>query len=39
MLAHVGGLPLEELLPLAAGGASALVFTRAWLSVHLRRRR
>ena len=32
MIAHVGGLPVEELLGLATGGAGvALVYARAWL--------
>jgi hypothetical protein len=36
-LAHVGGMPVEELLPwLAAPGT--VVVARAWLAVHLRRR-
>jgi hypothetical protein len=34
VIAHVGALPLEELLPL--GGA--LVLARAWLVLHVRRR-
>ena len=38
-LAHIGGMPVEELLPaLAAPGASLLV-ARAWLSLQLRRDR
>lgn len=37
MLAHVGGLPLEELAVSAAGAGGALAFVRVWLSVHLRR--
>jgi hypothetical protein len=41
MIAHVGGMPVEELLLLAsAGGVSAgLLPARAWLSLRLRRRR
>jgi hypothetical protein len=39
MLAHVGGVPVEELLPSAAAIGATLLVTRAWLSVHLRRRR
>ncbi|MGC1164889.1 MAG: hypothetical protein WA862_02145 [Solirubrobacterales bacterium] len=36
-LAHVGGVPVEELLPwLAAPGT--VVVARAWLAVQLRRR-
>jgi hypothetical protein len=37
-LAHIAGLPLEELLPALAGPAGALLATRAWLALHLRRR-
>ena len=39
MIAHVGGVPLEELLPSAAGAGTALLMARAWMAVHLRRRR
>ncbi len=35
--AHISGVPVEELLPVAGGGA-ALVVARAWLAVHLRGR-
>jgi hypothetical protein len=35
MIAHVGALPLEELLPSIA----ALVAARAWIMLRLRRRR
>ena len=38
MLAHVGGIPLEELLPALGGIGASLVAARVWLSVHLRRR-
>jgi hypothetical protein len=38
-LAHVAGVPLEELLPSAAGVAASLLLARAWLAVHLRRQR
>jgi hypothetical protein len=37
-LGHVGGVPLEELLPALAGPGGALLATRAWLALHLRRR-
>lgn len=37
-LAHVGGLPVEELAPVLAGGGASLLAVRAWLSLHLRRR-
>ena len=35
MIAHIGGVPVEELLPSAAG----LLLARGWLALHLRRRR
>jgi hypothetical protein len=34
IFAHVGGVPIEELLPSLTG----LVLARAWVSHHLRRR-
>lgn len=37
--AHVGGVPVEELLPAAAGAGAALLIARTWLALHLRRRR
>ena len=37
-LAHIGGVPLEELLPALAGPAGGLLAARAWLALHLRRR-
>jgi hypothetical protein len=39
VIAHVGGVPLEELLTGAAGAGTALLMARAWMAVHLRRRR
>ncbi len=36
MIAHVSGLPLEELLAIAGAGGG-LAAARVWLSVHLRR--
>jgi hypothetical protein len=39
MLAHVAGMPVEELLiPSAAGSGTALLIARTWLSVRLARR-
>jgi hypothetical protein len=38
-MAHVGGVPAEEVLPALAGTSSALLVARAWLMLHLRRRR
>jgi hypothetical protein len=39
VLAHVGGVPVEELIPTAAGAGTALLLARAWVVSHLRRRR
>lgn len=36
-LAHIGGVPLEELLPALAGPAGGLLATRAWLALHFKR--
>jgi hypothetical protein len=38
-LAHVGGVPLEELLPALAAPGASLLAARAWLNLHLRRQR
>ena len=38
MIAHVGGVPLEEtLLPLLSGAGAGLMLARAWLLSRLRR--
>ena len=39
VIAHVGGVPLEELVPALAGTSTALLVARGWLAVHVRRRR
>ena len=39
MIAHVGGVPLEEMLPSLAGGAASLLVARGWMMLRLRRRR
>jgi hypothetical protein len=39
VIAHVGGIPVEELAATAAGAGTALILARAWVSVHLRGRR
>lgn len=36
VIAHVGGLPLEEILPTLAGTSSGLLLVRAWLALYLR---
>jgi hypothetical protein len=38
VIAHVSGVPVEELFPSLAGGGAALLLARAWLELHLRRR-
>ena len=37
MIAHVGGVPVEETLLSLLGTGGALVIARAWLAMHLRR--
>jgi hypothetical protein len=37
-LAHVAGVPLEEMLPALAGTSTVLLLARGWLLLHLRRR-
>ena len=39
VIAHVGGVPVEEMLPALAGTGTGLVIARAWLALRLRRRR
>jgi hypothetical protein len=39
VIAHVGGVPLEEMLPSVTGAGGALLLARGWLTLHLRRRR
>jgi hypothetical protein len=39
IVAHVGGVPVEEVLPTLAGTGTGLLLARAWLAVRLRRRR
>jgi hypothetical protein len=39
VIAHVGGVPLEETLPALAGTSTGLLVVRAWLMLRLRRRR
>ena len=39
MIAHVGGVPLEELLPSVVGAGAGLLVARAWMMLRLRRRR
>jgi hypothetical protein len=39
IVAHVGPVPLEEILPALAGTSTGLLVVRAWLMLRLRRRR
>ena len=39
MIAHVGGVPLEEALPSVTGAGVALLLARGWLMLRLRRGR
>jgi hypothetical protein len=38
VIAHVGGVPAEELLPTLAGTGTGLLIARAWVMLRLRRR-
>jgi cytochrome oxidase assembly protein ShyY1 len=37
VIAHVGGVPVEELMPAAAGAGTALLVVRGWVGMRLRR--
>ena len=39
MIAHIAGVPFEELLPAAAGTGTAMLAARAWIMLRVRRRR
>jgi hypothetical protein len=39
MIAHIAGVPLEELLPSATGAAGGLLVARGWIMLRVRRRR
>ena len=39
VIAHVSGVPVEELVPTVAGAGSALLLARGWVSLRLRRHR
>jgi hypothetical protein len=39
VIAHVGGVPLEEMLPSVTSAGGALLLARGWLVLHLRCRR
>jgi len=37
VIAHVAGVPVEELLAAVAGAGGMLLVARGWLALHLRR--
>jgi hypothetical protein len=39
VIAHIGAVPLEEILPSATGAGAGLLLARAWIMLRLRRRR
>jgi hypothetical protein len=39
VIAHIAGVPIEEILPFAGGASGSLLVARAWIIVRLRRRR
>jgi hypothetical protein len=39
VIAHVGAFPLEEILPSVTGAGAGLALVRAWIVLHVRRRR
>jgi hypothetical protein len=39
VIAHVGAVPLEEVVPSLLGAGAALALARAWIALHLQRRR
>jgi hypothetical protein len=39
VIAHIGALPLEEVLPVLTGAGSGLLAVRAWIVPRVRRRR
>jgi hypothetical protein len=39
IIAHVAGMPVEELLPSVAGAGGTLLMARVWVMLRLRRRR
>jgi len=39
VIAHVAGVPLEELAPAVSGAGAGLLVARAWLALRIRRGR
>jgi hypothetical protein len=38
VIAHIAGVPVEEMLPALAGTGTGLLVARAWLMLRVRRR-
>ncbi len=38
MIAHIAGVPIEEMLPVAGGAGGSLLMARAWIALRFRRR-
>jgi len=39
VIAHIGPVPVEEVVPLLTGAGASLLAARVWMALHLRRRR
>jgi hypothetical protein len=39
VIAHLGGVPVEELLPSVPAAGAGLLMARAWVMIRVRRRR
>jgi hypothetical protein len=39
VIAHVAGVPVEELIPTVAGAGGMMLLARGWVAVRLRRHR
>jgi hypothetical protein len=39
LIAHIVGIPLEEILPSVSGAGAGVLVARAWIMLRLRRRR
>jgi hypothetical protein len=37
VIAHIAGVPIEEMLPVAGGAGGSLLLARAWIMLHFRR--
>ena len=39
MIAHIGGMPIEEMVPALTGAGTGILAARAWIMVRVRRHR